>query len=306
MVGTPPGGVNAFKEGRRSAILIRGAACVTVLDCAFRRRAPPPLSIESPLPGPLGAVLAGNLARVRGSLEAAARRAGRDPASVTILAAGKSASAGVLALLPSLGVRDVGENRVQEAAGKVRALSDAGLRWHMIGRLQTNKVRRALDLFHRVQSVDRDSLMEALARDAARRGRAVDCLLQVNVNGETTKGGYGPGDAAEALRRARSLPALRVTGLMAIPAPTPDPEGMRPAFRALRELRDSLRDGPGDLPDLSMGMSVDFEVAVEEGATLVRLGTALFEGIPAPHYGRTDPGATDPAADGGADGEGDA
>jgi pyridoxal phosphate enzyme (YggS family) len=227
-----------------------------------------------------------NARKVRARVEEAARRTGRDPAGTTIVAATKTVDASVVALLPGIGIRDVGENRVQEAAAKVHALSDLGLRWHMIGRLQTNKVRRALDLFHRVHSVDRDSVMEALAEDAARRGRTLDCLVQVNVSEEATKGGYGLGEAEAALRRARSLPSLRVTGLMAMPAPSADPEGSRPAFRAVRELRDRLRSGPGDLPDLSMGMSGDYAVAVEEGATLVRVGTALFEGLPAEAFGR--------------------
>src|SRR5262245_1601948 len=114
-----------------------------------------------------------NLESVRAAVAGAARRAGRDPGSVTVLAAGKTVAPEVLSLLPGLGVRDVGENRVQEAESKVRALSDLGLRWHMIGRLQTNKVRRALDLFHRVHSVDRDAVMDALAAEALRRGRVV-------------------------------------------------------------------------------------------------------------------------------------
>lgn len=234
----------------------------------------------------LRAILARNLAEVRRGVEEAARRAGRDPASVLLLAATKTVAAEAVALLPSLGVLDAGENRVQEAESKVRALSDLGLRWHMIGRLQTNKVRRALDLFHRTHSVDREDLLEALAKEAARRGRVVDCLLQVNVSEEATKGGFRPGAVATALRRARSLPSLRVTGLMAIPAPAEDPEGSRPAFRALRALRDDLRDGPADLPDLSMGMSGDYPVAVEEGATILRLGAALFRDLPPGIYGR--------------------
>jgi pyridoxal phosphate enzyme (YggS family) len=232
------------------------------------------------------ALLARRLAAVRASIEAAAARAGRDPGSVTIVAASKTVAPEAIALLASLGVRDFGENRVQEAESKVRALSDLDLRWHMIGRLQTNKVRRALELFHRVHSVDRDSVMDALAREAERRGRAVDCLIQVNVSGETTKGGYGLGAAASAVRRARSLPGLRVGGLMAIPEPSPDPESSRAAFRALRAARDAAREGEGDLPDLSMGMSGDFAVAVEEGATLVRPGTALFGGLPPSLSGR--------------------
>ena len=218
-----------------------------------------------------------SLESVRTAVAEAARRSGRDPAAVTILAAGKTVAPGILALLPRLGVLDVGENRVQEAEAKVRALSDLGLRWHMIGRLQTNKVRRALDLFHRVHSVDRDAIMDSLAAEALRRGRAIDCLLQVNVSDEPTKGGYGPDAVRSALRRARSLPSLRVTGLMAIPAPAAEPEGSRAAFRAVRELRDSLREGKDDLPDLSMGMSGDYAVAVEEGATIVRLGSVLYD-----------------------------
>lgn len=232
-----------------------------------------------PAPDALRAILERNLAAVRSAIAAAAERAGRDPGTVTIVAATKTVAAEVLALLPALGVRDAGENRVQEAEAKVHALSDLDLRWHMIGRLQTNKVRRALDLFHRIQSVDRDSVMEALAREAARRGRTVDCLIQVNVSGEASKGGYGLHEAESAVRRARSLPGLRVSGLMAIPAHAGDPERSRPAFRALRGLR-------GDLPDLSMGMSADYAVAVEEGATLVRLGTAIFGGLPAARFGR--------------------
>jgi hypothetical protein len=227
-----------------------------------------------------------NARAVRAGVEEAARRSGRDPSGVTIVAAVKTVAAEVVALLPRVGIRDVGENRVQEAAAKVHALSDLGLRWHMIGHLQTNKVRRALDLFHRVHSVDRDSVMAALAGEAARRGRTLDCLVQVNVSQEPTKGGFGVAEAEAALRRARSLPSLRVTGLMAMPAPAEDPERSRSAFRALRELRDRLRTAPGDLPDLSMGMSGDYAVAVEEGATLVRIGSALFEGLPPAVFGR--------------------
>jgi pyridoxal phosphate enzyme (YggS family) len=231
-------------------------------------------------------ILKRNLDSVRADLAEAARRSGRDPAAVTILAAGKTVAPGVLALLPRLGVRDIGENRVQEAEPKVRALSDLGLRWHMIGRLQTNKVRRALDLFHRVHSVDRDAIMDSLAAEAQRRGRAIDCLLQVNVSEEPTKGGFGPGEVRSALRRARSLPSLRVTGLMAIPAPAEDPERARASFRAVRDLRDRLRASPADLPDLSRGMSGDYGVAVEEGATILRLGHALFRGLPAEAFAR--------------------
>jgi hypothetical protein len=254
------------------------------------------MAVEPP-PDALLPALRGNLDGVLRAIGESARRAGRDPASVTVIAAGKTVAPEVLALLPTLGLRDLGENRVQEALLKVRALSDLGLRWHMIGHLQTNKVRRALDLFHRVHSVDREAVMDSLAAEGVRRGRVVDCLLQVNVSEERTKGGFRPGEVRDALRRARSLPSLRVTGLMAIPAPAADPEGSRPAFRALREMRDGLRAECPGLADLSMGMSGDYAVAVEEGATLVRLGTALFAGLPPSAFGRASPAA---AGNGGA------
>ncbi len=235
-----------------------------------------------PSPSSLRGLLEENLAALRRGVAGAAGRARRDPAGVTLLAATKNTAAEVVALLPSLGILDAGESRVQEAGAKVHALSEVGLRWHMIGRLQTNKVRRAMELFHRFHSVDRDALLEALAGEAARRGRTADCLIQVNVSGEATKGGYGPGEVEDALRRARSLPSLRVTGLMAIPSPGAG----RPAFRLLRELRDALRTSPDDLRDLSMGMSDDYEAAVEEGSTLLRIGSALFRGLPPDLHGR--------------------
>jgi pyridoxal phosphate enzyme (YggS family) len=248
------------------------------------------MTVSGSTPASILPLLERNAAEIRSVVAGAARRAGRDPAGVLLLAATKTVEAAVVALLPSVGILDAGENRVQEAEPKVRALSDLGLRWHMIGRLQTNKVRRALDLFHRIQSVDRDSVMDALAEEGARRGRIVDCLVQVNLSNEPTKGGYGMADAGDALRRIRSLPSLSATGLMAIPAPSASPEGSRAAFRALRELRDRLRLHPGDLRDLSMGMSGDYGVAVEEGATIVRVGSALFAGLPASAFGRSAAG----------------
>jgi pyridoxal phosphate enzyme (YggS family) len=250
------------------------------------------MTVSGTSPPSLLPLLRRNADGVRSVVAEAARRAGRDPGEVLLVAATKTVEAGVVALLPSVGILDAGENRVQEAEPKVHALSDLGLRWHMIGRLQTNKVRRALDLFHRIQSVDRDSVMDALAGEGARRGRVVDCLVQVNLSNEPTKGGYGMAEAEDALRRIRSLPSLAATGLMAIPAPAASAEGSRAAFRALREFRDRVRLGPDDLRDLSMGMSGDFGVAVEEGATIVRVGTALFEGLPPSAFGRSTSGGS--------------
>jgi len=223
---------------------------------------------------------------VRGAVREAAARCGRDPAGVRIGAVTKTVAPEAIALLPGLGVEDVGENRVQEAATKQAALAGLPLRWHMVGRIQTNKARRVAEMFHRVHSVDRHEVMEALDAAARGRGRALDCLLQVNVSGEATKGGFLPAEASEALDRARAMPGLRMTGLMAVPAPFLRAEDARPAFRLLRELRDGLRRGPADLPDLGMGMSADYPVAVEEGATLLRIGSAIFEGLPARVFGR--------------------
>ncbi len=239
-----------------------------------------------PIPESLRPVLARNLELVRERVAEAALRAQRDPDSVRIIVVTKTVAAEVVALLPELGVREIGENRVQEAASKLTALSHLDLRWHMIGHLQTNKVRKALQIFHRVHSVDRPSVLEALSAEGVRREREVDCLLQVNVSEEESKGGYSMSDVEAVLDHARSLPGLRVTGLMAIPAPVDDPEESRSAFRALRELRDRVRSDADDLPDLSMGMTQDYGVAVEEGATLVRVGSAVFRGVPKSLYGR--------------------
>jgi pyridoxal phosphate enzyme (YggS family) len=249
----------------------------------------------------LDAALPRNLARVREAVAAAAARSGRDPAAVRLVAVTKGCAPPVLRALAALGALDVGENRVQEADGKRGDLSHLPLRWHMIGRLQTNKVRRALDLFHRFHSVDRPALLEALGAAAASRGRIVDLLLQVKMIDEAGKGGFAIGEAEEALRLAGRFPALRVGGLMTLPPPAAAPEASRAAFRGLRELRDALRSRPGLPPlgpDLSMGTTQDFEVAVEEGATLVRVGSALYEGLP-PSLFRRAPAAGAPAGTGG-------
>lgn len=170
----------------------------------------------------------------------------------------------------NFGVRDFGENRVQEAEGKILQLSDIkqNVAWHMIGHLQSNKARRALDLFDIIHSIDSVRLAEILS---VRAKRAVPVLLQVNVSGEATKSGFAVGDVAKAVEETRQLPNLEVVGLMTIAPLVADPEDARPVFRRLRELRDQL-----GLKHLSMGMSDDFEVAIEEGATVVRIGRAIF------------------------------
>ncbi len=209
----------------------------------------------------LGRVRA-NLDGVRSRLEAACRRAGRAAGEITLVVVTKTIPGEQIPRLAEAGVTDVGENRAAEAGGRLAGVR--GLRRHMIGHLQTNKVRRALAWADVLHSVDRTSLIQALESAHA----AIPCYVQVNVSGEPSKGGFRPEELAEALAAARKV--LRVEGLMTM---APAGADARPCFRRLREL--AAAEG---LRGLSMGMSQDFEVAVEEGATLVRIGSAIFEG----------------------------
>lgn len=229
------------------------------------------------------------LADVRARIAAAAFRAGRDPAEVTLIAVSKRVPAERIREAVDAGQRVFGENYVKEAVAKMRALAAGGalprdLRWHLIGRLQRNKARDAVRHFDSVETVDRPDLAAELERRAAGQGRAVEVLLQVNLSREPQKAGVSEEALPELLARCAALPHLRVVGLMTLPEPAADPERLRPVFARLRALRDSLRSAPGggNLRELSMGMSADFEVAVEEGATRVRVGTALFGPRPGP------------------------
>ena len=207
---------------------------------------------------------------------AAARRAGRDPEEVTVIAVTKQVEPERIEEALRGGIRDIGENRVQEAQAKLPHLTAACTR-HMIGTLQTNKVRRALELFDVIHSVDRLSLVDALSRRM--EGRQVDLLLQVNVSGEGSKHGVPPELLEELALAASSAGNLRVRGLMTIAPYDPDPEAARPHFAKLRELSERLArpETPrGEMDWLSMGMSNDFEAAAEEGATHVRIGSAIF------------------------------
>jgi len=227
------------------------------------------------------AALASRLAAVGERLERALRRAGRERGTVTLVAVTKTVPADVAALLPELGVNDLGESRPQELRRKAAVLPSA--RWHLIGHLQRNKVRETVPLVARVHSVDSLRLLAALEDEAARSQTPVPSLLEFNASGEPEKHGFRPGEAAAVADAVAGLHWLRVDGLMTMAAYSEDPEEARPAFALLRRLRDDLRRrlGKSDaLPHLSMGMSGDFEVAVEEGATFVRLGTVLFEGLP--------------------------
>jgi pyridoxal phosphate enzyme (YggS family) len=227
--------------------------------------------------------LAARVRAVRARVAAAAGRAGRDPEDVLLVAVSKTVDAERVRAVYELGVKTFGENRVQEARGKIAALRLPLIRWELIGHLQTNKVARAAELFARVQSVDSLRLAEALDREAGRLGRTLPILLEVNVAGEASKFGLAPEAAPAAARAVAALPHLRAEGLMTVAPPAADPEAVRPVFRRLRALRDELRAAApaGDWRHLSMGMTDDFEVAVEEGATIVRIGRALFGARPA-------------------------
>src|ERR1051326_4471333 len=215
---------------------------------------------------------------VRLRVAEAATRGGRSADAVTIVAVTKTVPVERIALAYELGLKVFGENRVQEARTKIAALAYPLIRWHLIGHLQTNKVARAVELFDVIESVDSVRLAEALEYSAAARERTVSILLQVNVSGEASKEGTSVGELPTLAEEVLHLPHLRVQGLMTIAPYTPEPEEVRPVFRRLRELRDEMRErfpqGPWD--GLSMGMSNDFEVAIEEGATMVRIGRALF------------------------------
>jgi pyridoxal phosphate enzyme (YggS family) len=218
-----------------------------------------------------------NVRRVQAALAEAAERAGRDPTAITLVAVTKTVPSAIIRQAYDAGIRHFGENRVQEAVGKIAALDLPGAQWELIGTLQRNKARAAVAHFARVHSIASRALAEEIERRAAELGRVVPVLIQVNVAGEATKHGVAPAEALPLARRVAALQHLRGTGLMTIAPATEDPEAVRPIFRRLRELRDQIRDALGDdWRDLSMGMTDDFPVAIAEGATLVRIGRAIF------------------------------
>lgn len=219
--------------------------------------------------------IAERLAWARERIAAAAERAGRDPAGVKLMAVTKTIQAERVREAAACGQMLFGENRVQEAAEKIPAVGP-GPKWHMIGRLQTNKAKAAVRLFDCVESVDSVRLAEILDRAARESGKVLPFFVEVNIGEEAQKSGALPGDVERLLESTAGLASIRVTGLMAIPPYSPDPEDARPYFRRMHDLWDRLKGRGFRLDDLSMGMSGDFEVAVEEGATIVRLGTAIF------------------------------
>jgi pyridoxal phosphate enzyme (YggS family) len=220
--------------------------------------------------------LAANWADIRRRVDDACRAAGRDPAEVAILPVSKTFGAEVVREAVGLGWRRFGENKVQEIRDKARALPDLGIDWVMIGHLQTNKVKDVVRYASEVQSLDRMELAEALHHRLQREGRAMDVLVQVKTSTEESKYGLPPAELPTFLEDLRSFDTLRVRGLMTLAIHTQVPEEIRACFRQLRELRDAALARGHDIPRLSMGMSGDFPLAIAEGATEVRIGTAIF------------------------------
>ncbi len=226
--------------------------------------------------------IAANISSIRERIDAAAQRAGRIPDHIALMAVSKTQPPERIREAYDAGLKVFGENRVQEFAAKVEALRDLrAAEWHMIGHLQTNKATKTAELFRAVDSVDSRKLAEKLDAAARTLGRRLEVLIEINVGGESAKSGVAPDarDLEELLIAAPRLDALVFRGLMTVPPFTDDPEGARPYFRKLRELRDTIaaRRLPNiAMDELSMGMSHDFEVAIEEGSTCVRVGNAIF------------------------------
>lgn len=232
---------------------------------------------------PIQATVAANLQTIRARIAAACARANRDPATVTLIAVTKYVDAAVMDALCGAGVADIGENRLQVAEPKFAAMRHRPRR-HFIGPLQTNKVKQVLALFDEIHSLDRMGLADAIQRRAAEAGLRIPCYVEVNVAGEPQKSGFASAQVFQAIRDiGAACPNLDLRGMMCIPPASDDPECSRPHFHQLAKLcRNAVAEGfaPPSFTALSMGMSSDFEIAIEEGATHVRIGTALYRGLP--------------------------
>lgn len=215
---------------------------------------------------------------VKARIGRACRKAGRAESDVRLIAVSKTMPWQVVAEAQRLGLDCFGENRVQEAREKIEHIG-SGPEWHLIGTLQSNKAKYAVRLFNLIHSVDSFDLCEAISAEAAKQGRLARVLFEVNVSGESTKHGFDPTELPQAARRALGLPGIQLEGLMTMAPFCDDPEGARPVFRGLKRLFDEIaasRPENGNWRTLSMGMTNDFEVAIEEGATMVRVGRAIF------------------------------
>ncbi len=253
-------------------------------NSGFIPRIPEPLSASVAMP------IAEAIETIRARIAAACGRVGRDPTDVTLMGVSKNQPPSAVEEAARAGLRLFGENRVQEAKAKIPQCP-GHLAWHMIGHLQSNKCRDAVALFEKVQGVDSLALAEELNKAAEKQAKTLKILLEVNVAGEASKFGFKPDAVLADLESILALPRLELHGLMAIAPYSPMPERVRPCFRMLRELRDRCEKQAGvPLTVLSMGMSGDFEVAIEEGSTLVRIGTALFGDRPKALRNAADPG----------------
>jgi pyridoxal phosphate enzyme (YggS family) len=223
--------------------------------------------------------IAEKIAIVRERMARAARRCGRDPADVALVAVSKTHPAEMVRQAWAAGVTTMGENYIQEARDKITALADCALSWHFIGHLQSNKAKIAVDLFDLIHGVDTLKLAREIDKQAAKIGKTQEILIQVNISGEATKSGATEAATLALVRDTACLEHVKIRGLMTMPPFFDPPERARPYFAALRRLRDRIRAeaiAGVDISELSMGMTSDFEVAIEEGATLVRIGTAIF------------------------------
>lgn len=248
-----------------------------------------PIVTNSPTTALTTAQIATRLDVIRTRIADACAAAGRDPATVRLLPVSKTVPAARLRLAAAAGCKELGENKVQEAQEKAEALSDLGLRWSIIGHLQSNKAKLVARFAHEFQALDSLALAETLERRLELEDRTLDVLVQINTSGEPSKFGLRPEAAADFLRALPAYPRLRVRGLMTLAIFSADQARVRTCFRLLRELRERLRDGAPDgiaLDELSMGMSGDFETAIAEGATTVRIGQAIFgpRAQPDSHY----------------------
>jgi len=220
-----------------------------------------------------------NLGEVRDRIADAARRSGRTPDAVRLVAVTKTVPAETIRILLAAGQEDIGENRAQQLRDRAAELSGAPVRWHMIGRLQRNKVKYVVPACAMIHSVDSLRLAEEISKRAAAAGMRATCLVEVNASGEEAKGGVAPAEAPNLAREIAALPGVDLVGLMTMAPLVDDPETVRPVFAALRECIERVNrtaDLPAALTELSMGMTQDYETAIEEGATIVRVGTALF------------------------------
>jgi hypothetical protein len=227
-------------------------------------------------PTPQNEQIATNLAEIRHRISEAEARYGRASGSVTLLAVSKTRSAAEVEASAAQGQRRFGENVLQEALDKIDEVADETLEWHFIGSVQTNKTRRIAESFHWVHSLDRLKIACRLSEQRPTHLPALNVCIQVNISGEVSKSGIQAAELSQFVAEVRALPRLNLRGLMAIPAPMPEFDSQRQAFRKLRELKERLRDDGCELDTLSMGMSADMEAAIAEGTTMVRIGTALF------------------------------